>query len=111
MTKYIDVANCFDSGFYMVRGEHPDPNKKMGDDYTMSLPNVLAVLHYTGAALSAKGWRLEPGIDANKCLTETIAQVLQDINANTVDKVQPPPKDKPPKDKPSRGRKPPKPGA
>ncbi len=33
MSQETDVNNCFDSAFFEVVNQHPDPNKSISDDY------------------------------------------------------------------------------
>jgi hypothetical protein len=89
MSQEHDVNNCFDAAFLRVRGEHPNSAQKMGDDLSMSSQNVQDILLRTSTCLSAKGYVFpadptKGGQDfVNKCLSETILNVMQDINNNT----------------------------
>jgi hypothetical protein len=84
MTQEADVNNCFDSAFFQVVREHPDPNKSMSDDYSLPPPQVQRILFLTSSCLSSKGYIFTSSQAlVDKCATETVLAVLQDINANT----------------------------
>ena len=84
MSQEADVNNCFDAAFHRVCGDYPDPNKSMSDDYGFPVQQVQRILFLTSTYLSAKGYVFTPSPDLiNKCSTETVLAVLQDVNSNT----------------------------